>query len=56
MNAANEIIKILSAMGANPETKTNATGKTVIKINAPIMNNERNGNNDRVQQNKKING
>ena len=37
MNATNEIIKILSAMGAKPIAKTNGN-TAVIKVNAPIIN------------------
>ena len=35
MNALNQITDILRAMGARPETITNAAGDTVVKINAP---------------------
>ena len=35
MNATTEIISILSAMGAAPVASTNATGETIIKVNAP---------------------
>ena len=37
MNALNQITNILKAMGANPETITNATGETVVKVNAPRL-------------------
>ena len=35
MNAATQIINILSAMGANPKQETRPNGSTVIKVNAP---------------------
>lgn len=35
MSATNQITNILQAMGANPETITNAAGETLIKVNAP---------------------
>lgn len=34
----NSIMENLRAMGANPETVTSATGETIIKINAPLIN------------------
>jgi hypothetical protein len=40
MNATTQIISILSAMGAAPIATTNATGETVIKVNAPVINKE----------------
>ena len=40
MNATTEIINILSAMGAAPVASTNATGETIIKVNAPIIGKE----------------
>ena len=46
MNALKQITEILTAMGANPETIVNSTGETVIKVNAPIINNEGIKNND----------
>ena len=36
----------LRAMGAKPETIPGAAGETIIKINAPILNNERIANNE----------
>ena len=46
MQALNQITDILRAMGANPETITNAAGDTVVKINAPeIRKQEENKNN-----------
>lgn len=35
MNAINRITSILKAMGANPETITENSGDTIIKVNAP---------------------
>lgn len=35
MDAINQITSILKAMGATPETITNAAGETLIKVNAP---------------------
>lgn len=40
MQATTQIINILSAMGAKPIATTNATGETIIKVNAPIINKE----------------
>lgn len=40
MNALNQIMDTLRAMGANPETITNADGETVIKVNAPEIKKE----------------
>lgn len=40
MNAINQITSILQAMGARPETITNANGETVIKVNAPTIKKE----------------
>ena len=40
MNATTQIISILSAMGAKPIATTSATGETIIKVNAPIINKE----------------
>ena len=42
MKVTTEIINILSAMGAAPVASTNATGETIIKVNAPIINREDN--------------
>lgn len=53
MNAANEIINILSAMGANPAPVKNQNGDIEIKINAPVINNERFGKNEK-SENKKV--
>lgn len=49
MNTATLIIENLRAMGAKPETIVNSTGETVIKVNAPIINNERIGNNEKTE-------
>ena len=38
MQAIKQITDILSAMGAKPETITNSAGETIIKVNAPIIN------------------
>ena len=47
MKAANEIINILSAMGANPAP----VSSTEIKINAPIINGGKdNGNNEKSEK------
>jgi hypothetical protein len=40
MNAVNQITSILKAMGATPETITNAAGETLIKVNAPAIKEE----------------
>ena len=40
MNAINQITSILAAMGARPETITNADGETLIKVNAPQIKKE----------------
>ena len=53
VNAINQITDILTAMGAKPETIVNSTGETIIKVNAPIINNERIGKNEKTE-NKKI--
>ena len=37
MTATNQIISILSAMGANPIAETDKKGNTTIKVNAPII-------------------
>lgn len=53
MQAITAINNILSAMGANPETVTRPNGETVIKINAPVINNERITSNEKTE-NKKV--
>ena len=35
MKASNQIISILSAMGAKPSAETDKNGNTIIKVNAP---------------------
>jgi hypothetical protein len=40
MQAITAITNVLIAMGANPETVTRPNGETVIKINAPVINND----------------
>jgi hypothetical protein len=35
MNTTQQIIKTLSTMGAKPTAKTDGTGNTIIKVNAP---------------------
>ena len=40
MNAATEIISILSAMGAKPIATKHSDQITTIKVNAPIINKE----------------
>lgn len=40
MNATNQIINVLRAMGANPETMTDSNGETLIKVNAPKIKEE----------------
>ncbi len=52
MQAIKQITEILTAMGAKPETIVNRTGETVIKVNAPIINNERIGNNEKTKDKK----
>lgn len=37
MKASNQIISILSAMGANPSAETDRNGNTIIKVNAPTV-------------------
>ena len=39
MQALNEITKILSAMGAKPETITRPDGEKLIRVNAPQIGN-----------------
>ena len=48
MKALQEIKNILSAMGANPAPVSDSE----IKINAPIINNERIGNNENTESKK----
>lgn len=48
MNITTLIIENLRAMGANPEQITRPDGETVIKVNAPAINNERIGNNEKI--------
>lgn len=52
MQAINQIASILSAMGAKPETIVNSTGETIIKINAPRVDSERIGNNEKTKAKK----
>lgn len=40
MNAAKQIIDILSACGCKPAAAVNKNGETVIKVNAPIIKEE----------------
>lgn len=37
MNAANQIMSILQAMGAKPETIPGAAGEALIRVNAPTV-------------------
>lgn len=45
MNATKMITDILAACGCNP-TITTGDGSDIVKINAPILNNEENNEND----------
>lgn len=53
MNATKQITSILSAMGAKPIATTE--NGTIIKVNAPILNDKRNSKNE-IQEadNKKV--
>lgn len=41
MKASNQIISILSAMGANPAAKTDKNGNITIRVNAPTIPTEK---------------
>lgn len=48
MNITTLIIENLRAMGANPEQVTRPDGSTEIRVNAPTIDNERIGNNEKI--------
>ena len=49
MNILQQITETLKLMGATPETVTRPDGTTEIKVNAPIINNERIASNEKTE-------
>ena len=48
MNITTLIMENLKAMGANPEQVTRPDGSTEIRVNAPIINDQRTANNEKI--------